>query len=143
MSCLTVKSDEVFQHQKMAPTQQRPASASFATQSRVRRVGSFASSNNSSGRQSEIIRAPVRLVFKHEKLEKLATKNLKSRTVKVDLSITVNTFVRELLEAMHAKRYLNQSQVQVAFLGQSVTFPVYFSGNDCMQRVFHKISSIE
>ena len=74
----------------MAPTTQRPASANFATQQmRVRRIGSFVSSNQSFDKNKYHDRVPVRLVFKHEKLEALANDNLKSRVVMALQSLTV------------------------------------------------------
>ena len=47
-------------------------------------------------------RVPVRLVFKHEKLESIASSNLKSRTVMALQSLTVNEFLAEVLIAMNA-----------------------------------------
>ena len=85
----------------MAPTTQRPASATFATQQRVRRIGSFVSSNHSVEDKSKYAdRVPVRLVFKHKALEALAQANLTSRVVMALQSLTVEDFLEEVLEAM-------------------------------------------
>ena len=84
VTCTTQTSDELANTmKKMAPTTQRPASANFATHQRVRRIGSFASSSSNSENNTKKYqdRVPVRLVFKHERLEKLAEAHLKSRVV--------------------------------------------------------------
>jgi len=86
----------------MAPTYHRSTSANFASQQQsVRRLGSFVSSNNSTEHLVEKTkyqdRVPVRLVFKHEQLESLAEKNLKSRVVMALQSLTVDEFKAEVL----------------------------------------------
>jgi len=46
----------------------------------------------------------VRLLFKHEKLERLAEKNLKSRVVMALQSLTVKDFITEVHKALNASR---------------------------------------
>lgn len=130
---------------KMAPTTQRPASANFATQQqRVRRIGSFVSSNNSIDKTRYPDRVPVRLFFKHEKLENIAQQNLKSRTVMAMSNLTVNEFKIEVLNAMNAMSHrIRKSQIDIAFSSKSVKFPIHFQDYEYLEKVFKKICAIE
>lgn len=86
---------------------------------------------------------PVRLVFKHEKLEALAETNLKSRVVMALQSLTVKQFIAEVLHAMKASSSVRRSRIDIVFYGKSVRFPIRFQSNDYMQKVFKKICAIE
>lgn len=88
-------------------------------------------------------RVPVRLVFKHEKLEDLALKHLKSRTILALPQLSVNEFMTEVLEAMHAVGLVRKFRISIHFFGKSVRFPIHFEGRDNLQKVFKKICGIE
>jgi len=75
-------------------------------------------------------RVPVRLVFKHEKLEGLAQKHLKSRTILALPQLSVNEFLNEVLEAMKAVGLVRRFKISIYFFGKSVRFPIHFEGRD-------------
>lgn len=129
---------------KMAPTKQRPTSASFATQQQsVRRTASsFVHKSKPLDKSIYKDRMPVRLMFKHPKLEAYAERNLKSRVVMALKSLTVKEFISEVLGAMKAES-VRKSRVEVRFVSKSVKFPISFSSHDLLEKVFKKISSIE
>ncbi len=110
---------------------------------RVRRIGSFVSSNNSFDRKKYHDRVPVRLIFKHEKLENLADANLKSRIVMALQSLTVEQFIKEVLYAMKASRHIRRSTISIGFAGKSFKAPITFHGHDLLEKVFTKIMNIE
>ena len=44
---------------------------------------------------------------------------------------------------MRAPRYFRKSRIQIGFLSKSAKFPIHFSGGNLLEKVFHKIHSIE
>ena len=66
------------------------------------------------------------MLFKHDKLEKLAETNLSSRVVMALQSLTVKEFIAEVLSAMKATRSVRKSRIDIVFYGKSVRFPIRF-----------------
>lgn len=145
VTCVTQNSDEMLAiKQPMAPTTQRPASASFAAQQQcVRRLGSFVSSTVSADRPQYEDRVRVHLVFKHEKLEALAKSNLRSYTLMALQHLSVDEFLREVMRAMKVPPLRKHTKMSIGFHGRSALFPVYFDGSELIEKVFRKICSIE
>ena len=140
----TRTSDDIhLSNTKMAPTKQRPASGNLATQQRVTRLGSFVDSDRGIDNARYRDRLPVKLVFKHKDLIKLADKNLTSSIVMALQSLTVDEFLNELLQAMKAPSHIRRSRIQIGFLSKSAKFPVHFAGHNLLLKVFKQINAIE
>jgi len=51
-------------------------------------------------------------------------------------SLTVDEFITELLGAMRAPRNIRKSRIQIGFLSKSAKFPLHFSGQNLLEKVF-------
>ena len=88
-------------------------------------------------------RVPIRLVFKNEKMAKLAGQRLKTHLVVALKHLTVSEFLAEVLEAMNITRIHSGYELIVRFRGWTNPAPIMFTDRTVLDRVHAKICSIE